>query len=93
MPVESDGWIAARLGSSSRDSFNQPIWAHTSPVYVDTGGVRGEHTRVAASKFADGIDKSLEWVKTKGKFYNDSQRAEIVTLFREGQEIYKGLAK
>ena len=93
VPVESDGWIAARLGSSSRDSFNQPIWAHTSPVYVDTGGVRGEHTRVAASKFADGIDKSLEWVKTKGKFYNDSQRAEIVTLFREGQEIYKGLAK
>ncbi len=93
LPVESDGWIAARLGSSSRDSFNQPIWAHTSPVYVDAGGVRGEHTRVAASRFADGIDTSLEWVKTKGKFYNDAQRAEIVSLFREGQEIYKGLAR
>ncbi len=93
VPVDSDGWIAARLGSSSRDSFNQPIWAHTSPVYVDTGGVRGEHTRQAAARFADGIDRSLKWVQTKGKFYNDSQRAEIVTLFREGQEIYKGLAK
>ena len=93
VPVESDGWIAARLGSSSRDSFNQPIWAHTSPVYVDAGGVRGEHTRVAASSFADGIDTSLEWVKTKGKFYNGSQRNEIVTLFREGQEIFKGIAR
>ena len=93
VPVESDGWIAARLGSSSRDSFNQPIWAHTSPVYVDTGGVRGEHTRIAASRFSDGIDKSLEWVKTKGKFYNDAQRNEIVSLFREGQEVYNGLAR
>ena len=93
VPVESDGWIAARLGSTSRDSFNQPIWAHTSPVYVDTAGVRGEHTRIAAARFSNGIDKSLEWVKTKGKFYNDVQRNEIVSLFREGQEIYNGLAK
>ena len=62
-------------------------------MYVDAGGVRGEHTRIAASRFSGGIDKSLEWVKTKGKFYNDAQRNETVTLFREGQEIYNGLAK
>ncbi|MEK9675708.1 MAG: hypothetical protein VW271_04100, partial [Chloroflexota bacterium] len=29
-PTE-DGWLAVRLGSGARDSFNQPIWAHTSP--------------------------------------------------------------
>ena len=28
----TDGWIAARLFSNARDSFAQPIWAHTSPV-------------------------------------------------------------
>ena len=35
--VASDGWIAARLNSKSKDSYFEPIYAHTSPVYVDAG--------------------------------------------------------
>ncbi len=93
VPVDSDGWVAARLGSGSRDSFNQPLWAHTSPVYVSAGGVRGVHTKTASARFAASIDRSLEWVRRKGKYYSDEQRREVAALFREGQEVYKRLAK
>ena len=86
----SDGWIAARLSSDVRDSFAQPIFAHTSPVYVRVG-LHGPEKRAAAVWFDTSIDRSLEWVGTKGRFYTDGQRQEIIDLFREGQKVYRAM--
>ena len=88
VPAASDGWIAARLWSRARDSFAQPVFAHTSPVYVVTGQA-GPEKRAAAAYFDDGIERSIEWASSKGKFYTDNQRREVVDLFREGQQVYK----
>ena len=73
MTVASDGWIAARLSSDARDSYLQPIFAHTSPVYVKAG-VGGPERQDAARWFDDSIERSLGWVSNKGKFYTDSQQ-------------------
>jgi hypothetical protein len=88
----SDGWIAARLSSDARDSFSQPVFAHTSPVYVKAG-MDGPERAEAARWFDGSIERSLEWVRTKGKYYNDNQRREVVDLFREGQKVYKAMLK
>jgi hypothetical protein len=88
----SDGWIAARLSSNARDSYSQPVFAHTSPVYVKTGA-GGPEKRDAARWFDDSIERSLEWVGAKGKFYNDRQRREVVDLFRQGQQVYRAMIK
>jgi hypothetical protein len=89
--VETDGWIAARLGSGSRDSFNQPIWAHTSPVYLGGTGAQSEASVESAKYFADQIGEGINWVKTKGRFYTDAQRKEVVDLFKQGQDWYRNL--
>jgi len=90
--VPSDGWIAARLSSDSRDSYAQPIFAHTSPVYVKCG-VDGPEKKAAALGFDKAIGQSLDWVGTKGKFYSDNQRKEIVDLFQQGREVYRSMLK
>ena len=90
--VETDGWIAARLYSNVRDSFDQPIFAHTSPVYVRCG-VASPESLVAARSFYEQIEDSLQWVGSKGKFYNDVQRKEILDLFRQGQQVFKDVAE
>ncbi|MEE8362955.1 MAG: CehA/McbA family metallohydrolase [Dehalococcoidia bacterium] len=90
--VPADGWIAARLGSSVRDSFAQALWAHTSPVYVDAGGAAPGEQAESAAWFVQNIEESMAWVRAKGRFYTDAQRAEVVDLFRQGLEVYKGLA-
>ena len=88
----TDGWVAARVSSETRDSFHQPIFAHTSPVYVRSGADSPE--RKAAAHWFDGsIERSLEWVRTRGKFYNDKQRREVADLFREGQQVFKAMLK
>ena len=88
--ADSDGWVAARLSSHARDSFLQPLFAHTSPGYVKTGK-DGPEKREAARQFDDSIESSLEWVTTRGKFYNDQQRREVADLFREGQQVYRSM--
>jgi hypothetical protein len=90
--AQSDGWLGARLGSASRDSFNQPIWAHTSPVYLKGTDIRSEASFESATYFTERIGEGIDWVKTKGRFYSDIQRKEIVDLFRQGQDWYRDLA-
>ena len=88
----ADAMVAARLSSDARDSFAQPVFAHTSPVYVATGKA-GPHKRAAGAAFDQAIDRSLEWVNVKGRFYSDAQRQEVVDLFKEGQQVYKDMSR
>lgn len=83
-----DSWVSARLFSGVRDSYLQPQFAHTSPIYI-LAGKEAPERKASALQFVSKIDKSLEWVRKKGRFYNDHQRAEIESLFREGQEKYR----
>ena len=92
VPVAADGWIAARLGSSQRDSFAQALWAHTSPVYIDAGGAAPVERAVAAKFFIDRIDESLSWINSGAKFYTDAQRKEVLDLFAEGRSVYEGMS-
>ena len=87
LPVSTDGWIAARLAGAHRDSFHQPVFAHTSPVYVHAGVASSERAD-SARQFADGIDRDLDRIRVRGRFYNDSQRLEIEDLYRQGQQVY-----
>ena len=88
--IVGDTWIAARVSSNVRDSFFQPVFAHTSPVYV-TAGVDTPEKLQAATQLDRAIEHSLEWVRKKGRFYTDAQRQEVVDLFREGQQVYRAM--
>jgi len=87
--LPNDGWIAARIKSKTRDSFFQPIWAHTSPLYISTGKDKFSEKIISAKYFIKKIDESLEWVEKRGKFYSDKQRKEILNLHREAKNLYK----
>jgi len=90
--VANDGWIAARCSGAARDSFEQAIFAHTSPVYMQTG-IPSPVRRESAQFFVDSLNSSLEWVNTTGRFLNKQQRTTVVNLFREGQRVYEELAR
>jgi len=90
LPTTSDGWLAARAGSTVRDSFFQPIYAHTSPIYVTTG-MEAPEKASAARKFESSIERSLDWVSHQARFRSAGQRQEIIDLFREGQSVYQWL--
>jgi hypothetical protein len=92
IPAINDGWIAARVSSTHRDSYFQPIFAHSSPIYIRAGS-DGPEKREAALWFDKAIEDSIEWVRTRGRYYTDAQRNEVLDLFRQGQQAYKEMVK
>ena len=81
------------MASGARDSFHQPIWAHSSPIYLQGTDKNAESQAKSAKFFTDRIDEAMEWVSKKGKFYNDAQRREVLDLHRAGQDFYKKLLR
>ena len=88
--TEHDGWVAVRLWGDSRDSFDQAIYAHSSPVYFRCG--RPSVQREGSARFfLDSIDESLKWINSYGRYNNDQQREDVRELFRRGREEYANM--
>ncbi|MDA0708631.1 MAG: CehA/McbA family metallohydrolase [bacterium] len=88
--VNRNGWVAARLWGDQRDSFNQSIFAHTSPTYF-TCGTKAVEQSDAANYFLTGIEDSLKWIDSYGRYNSDQQREDVRELFRKGREVYSNL--
>ncbi len=90
LTAQEDGWLAARAFGDRRDSFFQPIFAHTSPIWLNV-----DHPAAARSLSADffvrAIDESIEWVRTIGKYASAQEREQVIGLFRAGQAAYRRL--
>lgn len=93
VPIDGSTWIAARTSSPVRLPFNQsiPVFAHTSPIYVEVPG-RPIGSPEAAAYFAKQCEDAIEWARTKAKLLEESQRQEMIALYEEARKIYLDMA-
>ncbi len=84
---ETDGWVAARCNGPARDSFDQAVYAHTSPVWFEVGQPSTER-REDAEFFIRSIDQSLDWIAHTGRYADDDQRQAVGELFNKGREEF-----
>ena len=91
--VDGSTWIAARTSSSEHLPFNQdiPIFAHTSPIYIDVPG-RPIGSPEAATYFAEQCEDAIEWARTKAKLLDESQRDEMIAIYEKALQIYLDMA-
>lgn len=92
LPVERSSWIAARVGGDGhRLVVNDPkAFAHTSPVYLSLAGRPTEVAEDARLVIA-WIERLIEDVSGSPRFSNESRRAEVIALFRRGQDYYRSV--
>ena len=88
--AQEDGWLAARASGNRRDSFYQPIFAHTSPVWLNAG-CPPDARSLSAGLLVRAIDDAIQWVQTMGKYTSAKEREQIVDLYRNGQAVYSEL--
>ena len=88
--AERDGWVAARLWGDSRDSFDQSIYAHSSPSYF-RGGAPPAEREAEANFFLRSIDESLKWIDSYGRYNNDQQREGRAGTVQEGARGVRGV--
>jgi hypothetical protein len=86
------GWLAARVFSRRRDSFYQPLFAHTSPVRLQAGHLPPARAASAAF-FVKSLAKAADWVRLSGKFNTERQQSELLDLFKAARAAYQQLAR
>jgi hypothetical protein len=76
------GWFAARCVSSAKSELysHVPVFAHTSPVWVEVGGrpVPTKPEAVAACRRE--IEEVRHWVETQGRFTNPRRKEHLLSL-------------
>ncbi len=95
--VERGGWIAARVHGPKMLPYGatwwqMPVFAHTSPVYLDMPG-RPAPARESAALFLDQLRYLEEWAEAKATFPAADNKAEALGLIRQAKAVYEGLAE
>ncbi len=70
--VGNHSWIAARCRGAAGNHFDEwerPIFAHTSPVYVSTGGAWAARDEQAARYLLTLVEGGLEYVRHTAAYY------------------------
>jgi hypothetical protein len=95
--VPKSTWVAARAYSARLLPYQRwamigtegiPVMAHTSPIYisVDGGPTRSPED---AEVHMRSIDGSIEWVRTKARYIEESQRQEVIDLYERAKTVYQ----
>ena len=80
------------INKKIRDSFFQPIFAHTSPIYIKTGK-QGNKAIISATRILEKITQAEEWINANGKFNTLTDKKMIQNLYSEGKEVFLQIAK
>ncbi|MCP4859092.1 MAG: CehA/McbA family metallohydrolase [Fuerstiella sp.] len=82
-------WLAIRTPIKGlNNEFGQPIYAHTSPIYVDFQERRPFRTEVALALIGD-IEDSLQTIREKATFANNAELQSVMEVYRNGIQILR----
>jgi hypothetical protein len=84
VPVTLDrpGWLALRIPlEAGRNELDKPLFAHTSPVYVDFAGRRPFDSKIARELVRD-MEASIRSIGEKAKFGDDAERERVLQVHR-----------
>lgn len=87
-PIEltEPGWLAVRIPDDRqpKNELGQPLFAHTSPIYVEFGGRRAFDLAAAEALLAE-LKSAPETIRREGRFADEADRERVLDVYREAQ--------
>ena len=85
LTLTESGWLALRIPDKDqpKHELDRPLFAHTSPIYVEIGGKK-PFDRPTAEKLMAEMKRALEVIPKRGTFANDAERERVLEVYREG---------
>lgn len=79
--ITESGWVALRIKPDTNvNELGRPLFAHTSPIYIEVGGKTIFRKETAAQLVAE-MQQSVETIKALGKFTSDATRAQLLSVY------------
>jgi hypothetical protein len=79
--IDKPGWFAVRIDASTRNELDRPLYAHSSPVYVDLAGQRTFDVEAARGLLRQ-LEEAKAEIRARGKF-SSPQAADRLLAFYE----------
>lgn len=81
--LDEPAWIAARIRPKEGvvNELNQPIFGHTSAVYITFNGKKIFRTDVADGICAE-IEESMKRIAAEGQFANDEEKDRVLEIYK-----------
>jgi hypothetical protein len=83
--VTEPAWFAVRIDGQTRNEFNQVLFAHSSPVYVELPGER-RFDLEAAQALLKQLEEGKADIQAKGRFSSPEARAKLLTVYDRATE-------
>ena len=83
--LDRSGWLALRIPDQGqpKNELGQPLFAHTSPIYVELEG-RKVFDRPTAEVLLAEMRRGLEVIPKRGTFAEDAELQRVLAVYREG---------
>jgi hypothetical protein len=72
----------------AKTELDQPVFAHTSPVYVDFAG-RQVFDMEAARQLVRRVEETHDEMRSRGKFEGDASRDKVLAAYDAANELLK----
>ena len=92
--ITEPGWLALRVApdKTRTNILGQPLFAHTSPVFITFQGKSRFNPVVARATLAE-IQGGMNSVKMQARFASDAEKEAVLSVYREGAENIRGRIK
>ena len=88
--LDAPAWLAARIQPKAGvvNEMNQPLFGHTSPVYVRMNG-KGVFRPEVADGIRVEIEESANRISKDGQFANDTERERVLQVYQSALQLLK----
>ncbi|MCI0357787.1 MAG: CehA/McbA family metallohydrolase [Planctomycetaceae bacterium] len=89
LKVTEPGWVALRIPTgAAKNEFDKPLFAHTSPIYIDLAGKHIFRADVARGLLAE-MEASRDAVAGKALFADEQEKDAVLSVYRESIGLLK----
>ncbi len=79
--IEESGWVALRVKPDANvNELGRPLFAHTSPIYIEVAG-KPVFRKEAAEQLVADMQQSVQTIQSLGKFTSDATRSQLISVY------------
>jgi hypothetical protein len=89
LEIDEPGWFALRIPANvGMTELGQPLFAHTSPIYVEQSGRRIFRKDVAQDLIEE-MEESIESIQRQAKFADEAERQAVLGVYQAGIDVLR----
>ncbi len=80
--IDGPAWFAVRIDATTKNEFNQRLFAHSSPVYLDVAGQRVFDIEAARDLLRQ-LEEAQAEIRAKGQFSNAQASERVLAVYQQ----------